>query len=165
VPKALALGLALALAPAAGAALPARVTLAGGGGVVPGMTPAVVARRWDLGLRLDTEFGFRCQTAVVKAGPMRGYALFERRRFGSVFFDAGAVTGRGIRIGSTRADLVRAYGRALTSRPDAYDPRAVNYFVRRAGAPRRELRFDVVRGRVRRIAFGNHTVRSTEGCA
>ena len=63
---------------------------------------------------------------------MRGYALFERRRFGSVFLDEGAVTGRGIRIGSTRARLLQAYGPRLTSRRNAYDPRAVDYFVRRA---------------------------------
>ena len=135
-------------------------------GVTPGLAPDVVARRWGVRLRLDATFGLRCQTAVVEAGAMRGYALFERRRFGAVFFDAGAVTARGIRVGSTRAELMRAYGRLLTSRRNAYDPRAVDYFVRRARAPHWELRFDVAAsGRVERISFGNRTVRYTEGCA
>jgi hypothetical protein len=167
--KGLAFCLALSLAASASAGiahLPARVTLDGVAGVTPGMSPDVVAQRWGIRLRLDTTFGFRCQTAVVKAGAMRGYALFERRRFGSVFFDEGAVTGRGIRVGSTRAELVRAYGHRLTRRRNAYNPGAVDYFVRRARAPRWELRFDVsARGRVERISLGNHTVRYTEGCA
>ena len=167
--KAAVVGLALALAGSAGARpsrLPARVTVDGVGGVVPGFTPDVVAQRWGVRLRLDTTFGFRCQTAQVDGGGMSGYALFERRRFGAVFFDRGAVTGRGIRVGSTRAQLVGAYGRRLTRRRNAYVHGSYDYFVRRSRAPRWELRFDVsARGRVTRIAFGNRTVRYTEGCA
>ena len=146
--------------------LPARVTLDGVAGVTPGMPPDVVARRWGVRLRLDTTFGFRCQIAEVNAARMSGYALFERRRFGSVFFDRGAVTARGIRVGSTRSDLTAAYRGRLTRRRNAYNPGAYDYFVRRVRAPRWELRFDVsARGRVERISFGNHTVRYTEGCA
>jgi hypothetical protein len=111
-------------AQAAGATLPARVTLDGVDGVVPGMTPAAVGRRRGVRLRLDAEFDLRCQTAVV-----------------------------------------RAYGARLTNRRVAYDPRAASSFDRRVRTPQWELRFDVVRGRVTRIAFGDHTVRNTEGCA
>jgi hypothetical protein len=165
----LALCLALSLtAPASAghAHLPARVTLDGVAGVSPGLSPDAVARRWGVRLRLDTTFGFRCQTATVNAGRMTGYALFERYRFGSVVFHRGAVTGRGIRIGSTRAELLRAYRGRLTRRRNAYIPGTLDYFVRRARAPHWELRFDVsARGRVTRIAFGNRSVRYTEGCA
>ena len=166
--KALAcLALALAGPALAGPAhLPARVTLDGVAGVTPGMTADAVARRWGVRLRLTTEFGFRCQTAQVDAGGMSGYALFERRRFGAVFFGRGAVTGRGIRIGSTRAQLLRAYRGRLTRRPNVYPHGSHDYFVRRTRAPRWELRFDVsAGGRVERISFGDSDVRRTEGCA
>lgn len=161
-----AVSLSTAIASASPSRLPAPVTLQGVGGVYPGLGIREVARRWGVRLEPDTTFGSPCQTASVRVRSLDGYALFEHRRFGSVFFRRGAVTGRGVRIGSTRAQLERAYPRGLTSRPNAYTPRARDYFFRRARKPRWELRFDVSPGgRVTVIAFGNATVRYSEGCA
>ncbi|MGH3115619.1 MAG: hypothetical protein ACRDQ2_00595 [Gaiellales bacterium] len=149
----------------AAAALPARVTVDGIAGVVPGQSPEEVGRRWAVPIP-DNVFAPGCQAVPVLAGAMRGYALFEEGSFGSVFFDRGAVTGRGVRIGSTLTALKRAYGSRLTSRPNKYTPGARDYFFRRARTPRWELRFDVSKGgRVKTIAFGNETVRYVEGCA
>jgi hypothetical protein len=146
--------------------LPAPVTLDGVGGARPGMTPAAVARAWNTPLRLDAPIRPGCQTAAISKGGMRGYALFERRRFGAAFFTAGARTPSGITIGSSLNALRRAYRGRLTSRPDVYQHGARNYFLTRRSRPRWQIRFDVsVRGRVTRISFGNAAVRYTEGCA
>jgi hypothetical protein len=96
-----------------------------------------------------------------------GQVIFmPRGRFGAVFFRKGAVTGQGIRIGSTLAQLQRGYPNR-SSRPDTYLRGARNYFVRRARAPHWELRTDVsAKKRVTQIAFGGRaSVRLDEGCA
>jgi len=158
--------LLLAVAGAAFAALPARLTLDGVGGVTPGMREAAVERRWGLELELSTAFGSQCAPAIVSVGSMRGHAIFLNARFGALFLRRGAVTGKGIRIGSTLAELKRAYGTALSSRANKYTPGARDFFVRRARKPRWQLRFDVSpRGRIVQIAFGNDAVRLVEGCA
>ena len=83
-----------------------------------------------------------------------------------MFFRNGAVTGRGIRIGSTLAQLLRVYPK-LSSRPDRYIHGGRNYFLRRTRAPHWELRVDVSpKKRVTQIAFGERAaVRLDEGCA
>jgi hypothetical protein len=147
-------------------AFPARVTLDGVGGVFPGLRVDQVERRWRISLRYDSAAGSTCRTASVRRGTLDGYALFENGRFGAVFFRRGAATGRGIRIGSSRDELRRAYRGLLRSRPNAYTPGARDYFVRRARSPRWEMRFDVSpRGRVTMLAFGAKQVRYVEGCA
>ena len=145
-------------------ALPAPVTLDGVGGVRPGLRPAQVASRWGIPVRLEGEGGTRC--AHVGAGALRGYAVFQNGRFAAVFFRSGAVTDRGIRIGSRLAAVRRAYGRRLTSEPNKYTPGARDFYVRRSPTPRWELRLDVSpTGHVTQIAFGNRAVRLVEGCA
>ena len=155
------------LAAAAAAALPAQVTLHGVGGVTPGMGAGEVEQRWGLDLELQTIGpGSDCATAAVHRGGMAGYAIFFGERFQAVWLDKGAVTARGIRIGSSVSDLRRAYGGALTSRANKYTTGAKDYFVRRARAPRWQLRFDVSPGGlVTVIGFGNKAVRLVEGCA
>ena len=97
---------------------------------------------------------------------MEGYALFERGRFGAVFFRRGARTPRGIRIGLTLSALRRAYPGRLTSRPHAYEPGGRYYFLTRRSKPHWQIRFDVSSGRrVTQISFGNAAVRYVEGCA
>jgi hypothetical protein len=160
---------AVALATAAGAAIgvPLRVTLDGVAGARPGMTAAQVSQRWGLRLRPSYEVRPDCGQALIERAGLRGYALFmPRDRFGAVFLRGGAVSGKGIRIGSTLAELRDAYG-TLASRPDRYVHGGRQYFLRRSRAPHWELRFDVgPRQRVTQIAFGERrAVRLDEGCA
>jgi hypothetical protein len=167
----LVLAFAFALVPAgvaaAGIDAPARVTLDGVAGARPGMSAAAVSARWGVPLRPNYEVRPTCGTARIERPGIAGEAIFmPRGRFGAVFFRSGAVTGRGIRIGSTLAQLRRAYPK-LSSRPDRYIHGGRNYFLRRARAPHWELRVDVSPGkRVTQIAFGERaSVRLDEGCA
>jgi hypothetical protein len=152
---------------AAGLSAPARVTLDGVGGARPGMSVAAVSAKWGVPLRPDYEVRPTCGTARIERPGIAGQAIFmPRGRFGAVSFRKGAVTGRGIRIGSTLVELRRAYPN-LSSRPDRYIHGGRNYFLRRARAPHWELRIDVgPEKRVTQIAFGERaSVRLDEGCA
>jgi hypothetical protein len=151
----------------AGLGTPARVTLDGVGGARPGMRVTAVSAKWGLPLRPNYEVRPTCGTASIERPGIAGLAIFmPRGRFGAVFFRRGAVTGRGVRIGSTLAQVRRAYAK-LSSRPDRYVHGGRNYFLRRARAPHWELRLDVgPAGRVTQIAFGERaSVRLDEGCA
>ena len=146
---------------------PARVTLDGVAGARPGMSVAAVSAKWDVRLRPNYEVRSTCGTARIERPGIGGEVMvIPRGRFAAVYFRKGIVTGRGIRIGSTLAQLRRAYPK-LSSRPDKYIHGARNYFLRRTRAPHWELRFDVsAASRVRQIAFGERTaVRLVEGCA
>jgi hypothetical protein len=159
--------LAAAGAAASGLSTPVRVALDGVGGVRPGMSVAAVSAKWGVPLRPNYEVRPTCGTAEIERPRIAGHAIFmPRGRFGAVFFRKGAVTGRGIRIGSTLAQLRRAYPK-LSSRPDRYVHGGRNYFLRRARAPHWELRVDVSpEKRVTQIAFGERaSVRLDEGCA
>jgi hypothetical protein len=163
----LASALAAAGVAAAGLGTPARVTLDGVGGARPGMNVAAVSTEWGVALRPNYEVRPTCGTARIERPGIVGQAIFmPRGRLGAVFFRNGAVTGRGIRIGSTLAQLRRAYPK-LSSRPDRYIHGGRNYFLRRARAPHWELRVDVSpEKRVTQIAFGERaSVRLDEGCA
>ena len=159
--------LAAAGVAAAGLSAPARVTLDGVGGARPGMNVAAVSAAWGLPLRPNYEVRPTCGTTSINRPGIVGQAIFmPRGQFGAVFFRNGAVTGRGIRIGSTLAQLRRAYPK-LSSRPDRYIHGGRNYFLRRSRAPHWELRVDVSpEKRVTQIAFGERvSVRLDEGCA
>jgi hypothetical protein len=159
--------LAAAGAATAGLGTPVRVTLDGVSGVRPGMSVAAVSAEWGVVLRPNYEVRPTCGTARIERPGIVGEAIFmPRGRLGAVFFRNGAVTGRGIRIGSTLAALRRAYPK-LSSRPDRYIPGGRNFFLVRARAPHWELRVDVSPDkRVTQIAFGERTsVRLDEGCA
>jgi hypothetical protein len=163
----LAATLAAASVADAGLRAPARVTLDGVSGARPEMNVSAVSAAWGVPLRPNYEVRPTCGTARIERPGIVGQAIFmPRGRFGAVFFRRGAVTGRGIRIGSTLAQLRRAYSK-LTSRPDRYIHGGRNYFLRRARAPHWELRVDVSpEKRVTQIAFGERaSVRLDEGCA
>jgi hypothetical protein len=165
----LVLAAALAAVGAAGAALraPVLVTRDGVVGARPGMSVAAVSERWGIRLRPNYEVRPTCGQAFIKRRGLDGYAIFmPRGRLGAVFLRKGAVTGKGIRIGSTLAQLRLAY-RTLTSRPDRYIHGGRHYFLRRVRAPRWEIRFDVSPAkRVTQIVFGERgSVRLDEGCA
>ncbi len=160
---------ALAVVGAAGAVLraPALVTLDGAAGARPGMSVAQVSAGWGRSVRPSYEVRPDCGQAFIDERGLDGYAVFmPRGRFAALFLRRGAVTGRGIRSGSTLAQLKQAYPR-LTSRPDRYSHGARNYFLERARAPHWRLRFDVSAAkRVTRIAFGARAaVALDEGCA
>jgi hypothetical protein len=159
--------LAAAGTAAAELSTPTRVTLDGVAGARPGMSVAAVSAKWGVPLRPNYEVRPTCGTAGIKRPGIAGQAIFmPRGQFGAVFFRNGAITGRGIRIGSTLAQLQRAYPK-LSSRPDRYIHGGRNYFLRRTRAPHWELRVDVSpEKRVTQISFGERaSVRLDEGCA
>ncbi len=163
----LAAGLAAVGAASAALRAPALVTLDGAAGVRPGMSAAAVSARWNVRLRTSYEVRPTCGQALIDERGLAGYVIFmPRDRFGAVFLRSGALTGKGIRIGSTLTQLKRAYPR-LTWRADRYMHGTRNYFLRRARAPHWELRFDVSPAkRVTQIVFGTReSVRLDEGCA
>ncbi len=145
------------------AALPAPVTPTGVGGVTPGMTPAQVSRAWGTKVVLAAaDPGSTCQVAKIVKGPVRGYAIFEGKRFGAVFFSAGMKTDTGIGIGSPFAAVRSAYGSKLVVQGDRYTPKAKNAYV----GGKWKVRFDVSpKGKVTGIAFGGRAVTYDEGCA
>jgi hypothetical protein len=154
-------------APAALSAAPAfpAVTLDGIGGVKPGMTPDAVARQWGVSLG-SVSTTSPCEAVAVRSARVRGYAIFEHGRLGAVFFSAGAKTGAGVAIGSTRGVLQTAYGRRLRSQPNKYTVGGRDYYVTRAKAPHWQLRVDVSPGgKVVSVAFGSRAVHLVEGCA
>lgn len=156
----------VAVASASVQLLPAPVTLDGVGGVTPGMSVAEVERRWGVRLNVGGGGTSECQTAAVRAGGMRGDALFENGRLGAVWFNRGARTPAGIETGSTLNELIKAYGSRLQAVNGAYTPGTYSFFLRRKASPHWEIRFDLaMNGRVSSIGFGNHAVHYVEGCS
>jgi hypothetical protein len=120
---------------------PAVVTAAGVQGVTPGARAAAVSKAWKTPLSLVGSPGSPCATAAIRVGKATGYALFRNGRLASVYFDAGARTDRGVKIGSKTAKLTSSYP-GIVHRGSTF----------LAGA----LRFDVdARGRVARIGYGD----------
>jgi hypothetical protein len=137
------------------------VSLDGAAGVRPGMSVDAVSRAWHVPLRPHGDAG--CRAATADTASLAAVALFDRRRFGAVFYTRGAVAS-GVRIGSSTAAVRRAFGRVETQ-PDKYVAGARALYVHRGRQPDWQLRFDVSRrGRVTRIGFGGPMVRLAELC-
>lgn len=133
------------------------VTLDGVSGVVPGMPASHVHALW--GIPLPPK-GRLCSVSRFRVGALHGYALFLRGRFGSVFFDAGAATAEGIGVGTPLAKAKAAYGKRLW-----HEAGSSSYFLRRARAPRYQIRFDVDKhGTIVLVAFGDASVHFVGGC-
>jgi hypothetical protein len=129
------------------------------------MTPAQVGRAWGLSIG-TAPASSPCAAVAIRSGKVRGYAVFEHGTLGAVFLSAGARTGAGVAIGSTRGTLRTAYGARLRSQPDKYVPGGLNYYLTRAKAPHWQLRMDVSpAGEVTSVAFGGRAVHLVEGCS
>jgi hypothetical protein len=123
------------------AAPPPVVTTAGILGVTPGATAAAVSKAWKTPLSLVASPGSACATAAIRVGKATGYALFRNGKLAAVFFEAGARTDRGVKIGTRASRLASAYP-GIAQRGGAF-------FAA-------QLRFDVdARGTVTRIGYGD----------
>lgn len=146
---------------------PGLVTLKGVGGVTPGMGVAEVEQAWGVRLRVSKPSeGSTCSTAELPGSmkPLQGYLLFERGKFGAVFFDGGSVrTPEGITRGSTEADLKAAYPN-LTSEPAKY-VKGTDYFLASTANPNWAVRFETEGGKVEGIDFGGPEVHYVEACS
>ena len=146
------------------AALPAPMTLAGVGGVAPGMTVAEVQRAW--GVPVVPEGSGPCRMARIAVGRVRGYALFQEGRLGAVFFTAGIRSDRGIGVGSTRAAISHAYGTSLIWWPDPNSPGYHVYTRPRYLGDKRAIRFDINPGKsglVSQIGLGGPALSFSSG--
>jgi hypothetical protein len=145
---------------------PLRITLDGVAGLTPGMTPAQVQRRLGAPIVLsDAKPGSSCRMARVVTDPLRGYALFLDGRLSALFFTAGVMTDRGIGIGSTPEDIVKAYGSSHLIFWPAPGGQALVHVYTRARYPGdgRALRFDVDPDHVTKIGVGGRALARTNG--
>jgi len=129
------------------------------------MTPEQVSTRWGIAVEPREEVTEGCATASIDTGGLEEYALFVEGRFGAVFLVRGVRTPAGIHVGSSVADLRRAYGARLRSEPHFYVPGG-HYFSLVQRSPARRIRFDSdAAGRITQVAFGGNAARYIEGCA
>ena len=148
-----------------GAALPAPMTLAGVGGVAPGMTAAQVPRAWGVPV-VPTGKG-PCKMARIATGRVRGYALFLKGRLGAVFFTAGIKSDRGIGVGSTYDEVRAAYGESVFFWPAPDSRTGLHVYSKpRYLGDGRALRFDIDPGKtalVTQIGIGGPALRFSTG--
>ena len=147
---------------------PLRITLEGVAGVRPGMTLAQAQSRLGSPLVLShARPGSDCRMARISTDPLRGDALFVHERLSALFFTAGVETDRGIGIGSTRAELVKAYGAShLIFWPAPPSQASFHVYTKaRYLGDGRALRFDldVDPGHVTRIGVGGRALARTNG--
>lgn len=119
--------------------LPAAVTLRGVGGIQIGMSAEQVNRRLHAPSFALASGSSQWTYTLICAGKMQGTAGFFGPAYDNplvgdvnglewIWFRAGANTDRGVGVGSTRTEVVRAYGTQLqqdvvpgsTHRPDLY---------------------------------------------
>jgi hypothetical protein len=168
---AVALGVGVLLTCSVGATAatrPGLLSLDGISGARPGIAVRQLEALWGVRLRIeDSSASPGCRTGAVRADGIVGGAMFEANHRTAAWFTSGVRTPRGIQIGSTLADLKRAYGQLLLREHSLYVPGAWIYFVQRRRAPHWRLRFDVSPSdHVKTIWFGaTPDVRAQEGCA
>jgi len=144
--------------PCSAGAISGLVTLDGVAGVTPGMGSARVAELWGIArARADRP----CSTVKfhVSDGNLNGYALFLHGRLGAVFFTSGASTATGLHIGTRKGRLRSLYGAQLRTVPGSS-----SYFLVRKKSPHWQIRFDVSKGAVSLIGFGDETVHFVGSC-
>jgi hypothetical protein len=172
-PAAIALALLASPAAAAGPAAP-RLTLDGIGGLRIGMTlqeMQQVVGPLDIGY-LD---GPECGEGQPKRPWIPGVSfMVENGRLTRVDVDQGkppaprvrTQTEAGVGIGSTIAEVKRAYGKHLRIEPHPYDNEDGRYLVIKGLKPGREIIFEAFHGRVDSFRAGkSRSVEYIEGCA
>jgi hypothetical protein len=165
---------ALIAVPAAAAIPPATLSVDGLGGVKIGMS--VRQAEQVIGplevTYLNDDGG--CGEAVPKRPWIPGAGLMvEGRTIVRIDVSQGerepkatTRTDAGIGIGSTIAEVRRAYGRHLKIEPHPYDNEDGRYLVIKGLKPGREIIFETFKGRVDSFRAGkSHPVEYIEGCA
>lgn len=149
-----------------GAAAPARLSPDGYGPAKVGMTHGQVERA--LGVTLEDAEVFT--EGCLESGPAGNRPgvmfMFEDGRLTRVTTtdDASVRTAGGLHVGSSVAEVRKAYGKSLVREPAPYaDAPAHDLFAWRS--PRRGLRFEIdEKGRVAAIHAGSESIRYIEGC-
>jgi len=158
--------LALVAGPAAGRPLaysPPRLTAEGWGGLRVGMAEADAVRRF----RLHVEQADDADCHVLFSADSRLMVMIRDGKVGSVavFGLPRILTDRGLHIGSTEAEVRRAYGAALKVEPNPYDDTPAHYLTWWAAPGRRGIMYETdAKGRVTDIHAGDETIGWTDGC-
>jgi hypothetical protein len=136
-------------------------------GAKPGMSQSQIQAALQVPVKVDYPQAFPgCGTADVSLGGRKAVLWFVGRKFARADFDGGARTAKGIAIGSSLAQLRKAYGGALRSKRQPYAAPGVNdYYVQSATRPRIYNYFTMSNGRVKKIMYGDDFVFAEEGCA
>ena len=137
------------------------LTPAGWGDLRVGMTEAEAGRRF--GLRSTPVDGDCHYLELPHRTDLTG--LGRAGRIGSLLAgdETRLRTDRGIGIGSTEADVRRAYGQGLKVEPNVFEPG--HYMTWWAEAGRRGVMFETnANGRVYAIHVGDETILWTDGC-
>lgn len=140
----------------------------GYGPVRIGMTQKQVSAALKIKLEGEpVEPGDQC-VEMVPAGPDRGLVfMFESNRLARISIGAPSTiaTPRGIRIGSTAADVKRAYGKGVKDEPHHYEGPVARYLTYWVRPNTRGVRFETNdKLRVQTIHAGGSSIQLVEGC-
>jgi len=155
---------AIATAPASAGPKPApRLTADGWGALRVGMPEADAIRRFHL--RIEQADSEECH--ALWSGDERLMVLTAYGKVASVavYRRPQVLTDRGLHIGSTEAEVRRAYGPALEIQPNHYDDPPAHYLTWWAKKGERGIMYETdPKGRVSGIHAGDETIGWTDGC-